>query len=119
MSDDFESKRIECPNCGMPFDVPTEVDRWSCDCGASWELDPRTDGGSSAKTPVIDELREKYPNGRPELWKWTPPEVGPQEGTTTCVICGSWGIADRSAVIRAEGADREFVCSECWGELNR
>ena len=40
-----EMKSIECPNCGMPFDVPEEADHWSCDCGASWELDPRTDGG--------------------------------------------------------------------------
>jgi len=59
----YQSKRIECPNCGMPFDVPEEVDHWSCDCGASWKLDPRTDGGVEAFDPadynsVREALRE-------------------------------------------------------------
>jgi len=42
--DALEMMSIECPNCGMPFTVPEEVGHWSCDCGASWELDPRRDG---------------------------------------------------------------------------
>lgn len=30
----------DCPNCGMPFDIPDDADvsRWSCDCGESWEV---------------------------------------------------------------------------------
>jgi len=33
------SVSIECPSCGMPYDVPESVDRWSCDCGESWEIE--------------------------------------------------------------------------------
>lgn len=35
------SKRITCPDCDMPYDIPTDkdIDRWSCDCGANWEVD--------------------------------------------------------------------------------
>jgi hypothetical protein len=34
------SKTIHCPACGMHYDIPddTGIDRWSCDCGAAWEL---------------------------------------------------------------------------------
>jgi len=31
--------RKECPNCGMPFDVPDDVERCYCDCGESWEVE--------------------------------------------------------------------------------
>ena len=51
-----EMKHIECPNCGMPFDVPEEVDHWSCDCGASWELDPRTDGGHVQDEAAVEQF---------------------------------------------------------------
>ncbi len=31
---------IECPRCGMPFDIPEDqgIEHWSCDCGESWDL---------------------------------------------------------------------------------
>ena len=52
-SENYESKRVECPNCGMPYDVPVEADAWSCDCGATWEFDPRTDGGRDQSAEEI------------------------------------------------------------------
>lgn len=58
MSDDVQMKAIECLNCGMPFDVPVDVDHWSCDCGASWELDPRTDGGNEFDPADYDSVRD-------------------------------------------------------------
>jgi hypothetical protein len=32
--------RIECPSCGMPYDIPdeTEVETHLCDCGESIEI---------------------------------------------------------------------------------
>jgi hypothetical protein len=35
------SKTIQCPRCGMPYDIPDDAptDRWSCDCGEVWGLD--------------------------------------------------------------------------------
>lgn len=32
------SVHTECPNCGMPFDIPTDADRCYCDCGESWDI---------------------------------------------------------------------------------
>ena len=43
--DRVKSVRIECPNCGMPYDVPASLDRWSCDCGESWQLGDDPDFG--------------------------------------------------------------------------
>ncbi len=35
------TRRITCPDCGLPYDIPTDegIERWSCDCGAAWRLD--------------------------------------------------------------------------------
>ena len=41
------SVSIECPGCGMPFDVPESVDRWSCDCGESWEIEQAANAAES------------------------------------------------------------------------
>ena len=41
------SVSIECPGCGMPFDVPQSVNRWSCDCGESWEIEQTANAGES------------------------------------------------------------------------
>ena len=41
----YLSVSIECPGCGMPFDVPESVDRWSCDCGESWEIEQPANAG--------------------------------------------------------------------------
>ena len=43
--DRVQSIRIECPSCGMPFDVPEYIDRWSCDCGESWQVGDDLDEG--------------------------------------------------------------------------
>jgi len=37
--------RIECPNCGMPYDVPEHIDHWSCDCGESWQVGGDVEAG--------------------------------------------------------------------------